>query len=44
MEAANCLASNRFKFPIEDYNRLVDAMKKADLALIDVAAKALEQR
>lgn len=32
------------KFPIEDYQRLLDAHEKADNALVDDAAKALESR
>ena len=32
------------KFPIEDYQRLVDATEKADLQQIDVCSKAIEKR
>lgn len=32
------------KFPIEDYNRLVDAQDKGDLAAVDAAARQLEVR
>ncbi|MGI9066347.1 MAG: DNA recombination protein RmuC [Pyrinomonadaceae bacterium] len=32
------------KFPIEDYNRLVDAQEKADLDAINAATKGLETR
>src|SRR4030095_7756089 len=32
------------KFPIEDYNRLVDAQERADLDAINIATKALETR
>lgn len=32
------------KFPVEDYQRLIDAQEKADIALADVAIKELENR
>jgi DNA recombination protein RmuC len=32
------------KFPMEDYQRLVEAQDKADIAAVDEAAKALEMR
>ncbi|MDE2402733.1 MAG: DNA recombination protein RmuC [Burkholderiales bacterium] len=32
------------KFPREDYERLLDAQDRADVAAVDVAAKAIEQR
>ncbi len=32
------------KFPIEDYNRLVDAEEKGDIALVEASRKALEKR
>lgn len=32
------------KFPIEDYNRLVDAEEKGDLTLVETSRKALERR
>lgn len=32
------------KFPVEDYNRLVDAEEKGDIALVEASRKALEKR
>ena len=32
------------KFPVEDYQRLIDAQERADLAAVESAAKALETR
>ncbi|MGE5453479.1 MAG: DNA recombination protein RmuC [Acidobacteriota bacterium] len=32
------------KFPREDYERLLDAQERADLAAVDLAGKAIEQR
>lgn len=32
------------KFPVEDYQRLVDAQERADVAVVEQAAKALETR
>jgi len=32
------------KFPVEDYQRLVDAQERADVVAVELAAKALEMR
>ena len=32
------------KFPLEDYQRLIDAIEKSDISLVDTAAKEIEKR